>query len=934
MANLHLKTLNVNGLNNAVKRRAVFNLLRAKRGDAFFLQETHSTEKTGGMWKSEWGGDIAFAHGTSNARGVAVLIPRGATLKILSTLADAEGRFLIIQVEHDNVKYTMENVYAPTADKPDSQMSFLDAVDEHIQDMDPVNIIIGGDLNHCLDPNMDKFVRKNAKVPLEYSHCQKIGKRIISLMEDFHLSDAWRMVNPRTRHFTFRRRAYASRLDYWLISDHLTECLHASEISQVALSDHAMVSISLRSIQEQRGPGCWRFDCTLLHSQLFVAAMSKFLQEHGPDPDSSSPQADWDFLKYEIRKFTREYVQKEQSRTKVRVAELKKIMSMKGVDSIEDSDAEEEFLAAKRELAELELMKANRTILRARANWASQGERPTKYFLNLEKRKSRNRTISQVFDDDGNLTPNPKKILETTKSFFSRLYGGVPMDPDKVDGLDWDGINIPQISEDERNSLEEPYSEQELYKALKKMNLGKCPGSDGIPVEFYLRFWDLIKMPLMNSLHQGIMQGELSTEQKRGIITLIPKKDEDRRKVENWRPITLLNIDYKIFTKAMSLRLQPVLGNIIHPDQAGFLPKRNIGENLRTIQDVIDYTESVSQHALLVALDFRKAFDSIEWSFIYRAFQEFGFSPNFIDSIRTIFANTQSCTTNAGFTSDYFSPTHGVRQGCCVAPYLFLVAVEILGLQIRQDQRVEGVSVGGSTVKVSQFADDLTAFVKDKRSARTLLQIIESFGSFSGLKLNRNKSKLVALGPPSHEIFSDLGITTTTKVKILDIWFAAQRTPYQHYDWNYRENLDRIRKICHSWNNRNLSLKGKAVIVNSLLISILQYAGSYSECPKQVYHKFKKIVTHFLWGGRSAKIAYSTLIQGIEEGGIRLADLELRPQTARLLWVQRLARQPNYFSKEYLMFLTNGIPLNILIHSNVGPLPEGLERSPFYLEVF
>lgn len=113
-----------------------------------------------------------------------------------------------------------------------------------------------------------------------------------------------------------------------------------------------------------------------------------------------------------------------------------------------------------------------------------------------------------------------------------------------------------------------------------------------------------------------MIEGELSTEQKRGIITSIPKKGEDRRRVSNWRPITLLNIDYKILTKAMSLPLQPVLSTIIHKDQGGFMPKRSIGGNLRVIQDIIDYTETSLQSALLLALDLRKAFDSIDWNFI------------------------------------------------------------------------------------------------------------------------------------------------------------------------------------------------------------------------------------------------------------------------------------------------------------------------------
>lgn len=317
--------------------------------------------------------------------------------------------------------------------------------------------------------------------------------------------------------------------------------------------------------------------------------------------------------------------------------------------------------------------------MRAKANWASQGERPSKYFLNLEKRKSKNNTLSQIYDDNNVLTMDPKKILSMTRNFYAQLYGGKPIDTSNIDEMDWNTLNIPQISREEFNGLEKAYSEQELLRALKKINTGKCPGTDGLPVEFYLHFWDSIKLPLLNSIQYELLHGELSVERRRGIINLIPKKDEDRRRVGNWRPITLLNIDYKILTKAMATRLQSVLPGIIHGDQTGFIPGRCISENLRTIQDVIDFTNATSQLAFMAALDFKKAFDSVEWNFIFKALEKFGFGPIFIDSVQAIFRNIQSCTTNAGFTSDYFSPRHGVRQGCCVAPYLFLIAVEVLG---------------------------------------------------------------------------------------------------------------------------------------------------------------------------------------------------------------------------------------------------------------
>ena len=106
----------------------------------------------------------------------------------------------------------------------------------------------------------------------------------------------------------------------------------------------------------------------------------------------------------------------------------------------------------------------------------------------------------------------------------------------------------------------------------------------------------------------------MSTSQKRGIISLIPKKDKDKKYLKNWRPISLLNNDYKIVTKALALRLEKVLPMIISANQTGYYVKgRYIGESLRIITDMMSFTKKKNIPGLAVFLDFEKAFNSIEW---------------------------------------------------------------------------------------------------------------------------------------------------------------------------------------------------------------------------------------------------------------------------------------------------------------------------------
>lgn len=656
--NLNLTTLNVNGLGFSSKRRAVFNSLRKAKNDICFLQETHSTGEKERIWSAEWGGDIHYAHGSSGARGVAILFARSFSPSIHASFVDPGGRFIILQASIDDWPCTLVNVYAPTADQPDSQIKLLEEIETILHDLDVVNLIIGGDFNCCIDPANDRYRRGFPLDPPTPPSSDRATLCLRSFLEEFSVRDVWRSTNPDSLQFTYRRPNYASRLNYWFVSEHLTEWIRSSEIRPAAQSDHSAVFFSLQTIPITRGPGIWRFDNALLLDKNFINKMSLFLETYVPSEELDSPHVQWDFFKFKIREFCMAYTRSSRASLKSKMEGLRRELTLLERDNPSvHSNKDELYRSKKKELADLELLKANQLIFRARANWAQFGERPNRFFLNLEKRKAKANTFSVALTDDGRSTSDPREILQLTRNFYDNLYSLNSVDLAPLDSFDWKSLDIPQISKEHFDSLEGAYSEREFHRALLSMNRGKSPGSDGLTVDFYVKFWDLLKAPLLDSLNFGLASEELSTDQKRGLITLIPKKGLDRRLIRNWRPISLLNSDNKILAKAMSLRLQPVLREVIHADQTGFLRGRFIGENLRAIQDVIDFSRATSTPALLLALDFCKAFDSLSWQFILRAFREFGFGDNFVSSIKTIFTNIQSAVTNSGFTSDYFSPS-------------------------------------------------------------------------------------------------------------------------------------------------------------------------------------------------------------------------------------------------------------------------------------
>ena len=231
------------------------------------------------------------------------------------------------------------------------------------------------------------------------------------------------------------------------------------------------------------------------------------------------------------------------------------------------------------------------------------------------------------------------------------------------------------------------------------MKPSKTPGIDGIPMEFYYAFWSEIKEHLLDVIKEVYFLQTLTESQSNAILTLLFKNKGERTQIRNWRPISLLCVDYKIITKTLASRLKRTLTSLISPDQTCGVPGRSIHSNITLVRNIIYHAKQKHIQAYILTIDQEKAFDKVSTEFLDKVLQTMNFGQYFRNWIKTIYTNITSDIHNNGYFSERICIKRGVRQGCPLSPLLYILIVETLAEAIKQDPLIRGYKLGGADIK-------------------------------------------------------------------------------------------------------------------------------------------------------------------------------------------------------------------------------------------
>ena len=727
--------------------------------------------------------------------------------------------------------------------------------------------------------------------------------------------------------------------------------VRTAEIVSSILTDHSLVTVSFEFIEDKRGPGFWKMNCSILNDIEYVQIIKEVIKTTINDglKNKLSHSSLWELIKFNVkvesRKYTTEKNKKENSLLQYyeeKLNNLKESLSFYS-DNQEKERIQEEIQFTENLSDKLLEKYAKAAMIRSRSKFYEDGEKNTKYFSNLEKRNQSNKYIKILINDKGQEINTGKEILKEEVKFYSLLYKSkesFKSCPIEIKDAFLKNVNIPKLNTEEKNTLEGNIRVDECQKVLKTMKNNKSPGLDGIPFEFYKLFWCDIKDIFVKSVNENFEKGKMSTTQRQSVISLIPKGKKDVRYLKHWRPISLLNCDYKIATKVIAYRLREFLPKLISHDQTGFVKDRYIGENIRTIIDILDYTEENDIPGLIFSVDFEKAFDSLDWDYLYETLKVFGFGPNIIKWVKTFYNDISSRTVNNGWASESFQISRGLRQGCPLSPYLYVICAELLAVKLRNSENVEGINILDTIFLLCQFADDTQIFLKGTENVlNAALENLEMFEKCSGLKINYDKSECFKIG----SLRTDRRQFTTIhnlKWSKGPINVLGMKIPIIDKKSIFALNLDdiiyTIKNTINLWSKRKLTLIGRVNILKSQLLSKLTYVISVlPNIPQNYLEQIQTLFFNFVWKSKTDKIKRNIQINTIKRGGLSVVDIQSYDKSLKTTWVKRYLSSSKPLWKFFFKNALRNFGESLIFNCDMLPTDSRLSNvsSAFYRDI-
>lgn len=829
----NIATININAISNDNKIQSLKTFIRSTDLDILLLQEVENPNLA-------LPGFNVLTNVDDSRRGTAIALK--SHIRFSNVRRSLDTRIIAVTLRS---MVTICNVYAPsgTVNAASRERLFNNTLPLFLQNCSD-HCILGGDFN-CVIASKDATGTSNHSLALK------------NLTSNLGLKDAWEVLKANQIAYSFIRPNCSSRLDRLYVSGAFVPGLRTAEYLVTSFTDHKAFKVRCCLPDQGRptGNGFWSMRAHVLteeNLEEFELKWNRWLREK----QNFNSWIEWWIrcAKPRIKSFFR-WKTNEAFRQFNVANELLYGQLRAAYDNLTNNPAM---------VPEINRIKGKMLLLQN--NFSKAFERLNDKFLGDEKLstfqlgdragRKKNSTISSI-KHQGRLLEDSAEVEDHIFDYFRQLYSAEDVQLNR----DFPSNRLVDPNSEANNRAMEEITTEEIFTAIQTSASRKSPGCDGIPKEFYVKAFNIIHRQLNLILNEALRGG--FPEQFLDGVVVLSKKKTNLETIKAYRPITLLNYDYKLLARILKVRLERIINEnrILNSCQKCSNARRDIFEAVHAIKDRVVELNCKRKTGKLISFDLDHAFDRVDHTYLLSVLRSMRINENLVALIGRLMCSARSRIIINGNLSAQFPIQRSVRQGDPLSMLLFVVFLHPLL------EKLLAICNHPKELVVA-YADDISIILVDETKLAEVKRAFDDFGLCSGARLNIAKTTAVNIGPQRVNSTGAGWTTVCDSVKILGvIYFNSLKRTIEE---NWRETIRKTSYLMWLFKPRDLSIHQKVTLLNLFVTSKLWYMASVLSMPNACIAKVTSQIGQFIWGRYPTRVSIDQLALPVAEGGLNL----------------------------------------------------------------
>ena len=827
----------------------------------------------------------------TKSKGVGFIISREFQI---SNFTFCENRLATLDVVLNGRSVKFVNIYAPNT--TNEQVEFIENL-YNLEIKNNQNVIVAGDFNCTFDSSNLTRGKINQKEWCSF----------------FKLYDMSEVKNTSDLDYTWTNGTHRSYIDkFFCKSLYKFFVFTYHENYKHSMSDHNLVMISLSPSEKRQHKSKyvkaneWKLNERVLDDEYvnnYIINKSKFIPEmitkHGKEWYEYFINDIIKMLKRESRRLHHE-----------RSAHISSLFSELNLCQVGDGSEKRQ---AKIKYDINNYYKSVRIGCEKRAceikrNFMYQ---PSKLLIEKEINKAKKCEIKKFECKNKKITEENDEIMTDVFDFYKDLMSKDRVSKEQIENY---SFNIkPLDDENKKIFMDFLITYEEAHEVVQNMK-GAAPGPNGLTIGFYKRYFVYFGKYFVDLINR--FDQTLSDTFNKVHIKLIPKNSKVTKNINDLRPLSLSNYEYRIFTKILVNRLYRVSNVLIGDHQTCGIIGRRMNDNICMMRDLIADAKVREKVLNIISVDQRKAFDSISHNYMFAILEHINIGTFMLENIKRLYRQSYAHIILNQLISKEINIKSGIKQGCALSMMLYIIAIEELLIRVKNNVKIKGYDIQSLVrveIKVSAYADDVTGYTVDERSTKDFFQEFDEWGKMSGASINKEKTQILHVKKNERE---------SEDVKILGVLF--NNNGISQNNLNIVKN--KITQSMYMWNTVKLNIIERIVVCKTFLLSKLWFMLNFVVLSKDHIKEINKMIFRFVWNSPIELVKRNTLILPYNEGGLSMFNIEAKIETIFLqnfLYLSKNCNRDCYRLSVYWMkFELRDMKLH-----NFNIIPSGDERN-------